>query len=372
MLFENPFSAGSVPSFPAKTLCLTYDDGPFEVGGPLTAPGPHSLEQAEYLASQGVQATFFMVGRNLQQFPGMAAEMSALGHQVGVHTYDHVPLDDCVKANGDVVRQIALTGALMPNSIDAPFYLRAPYGQWSPAVAQAMNADFMTALNCFGPIHWDNSISIDWEAWQAGVDPHIVAQQYLDEINGMGKGVILMHDNCADRAHLRKKNMGLTFARLLVPQLKSAGYNMVRVDAIADIAAQAANSPGLALRGANQLYVSPQGGGGGQVLVSAAAPSPTERLTAISLGGNRYAFRVSGGQYLSEKFDGSVNPVTATATEVEDWETFEAAPWKTGTVVFRAFSGDYLTFAADGILNANGWPTDPNCAFSPFWYPAGT
>ena len=369
MLFDTPFAASSVPSFPAKTVCLTYDDGPSDVGGPLTAPGPHSLELAQYLASQGVQATFFMLGRNLQLFPGMAAAMGALGHQVGAHTYDHLPLDDYLKANGDVVRQIALTGAVLPDRMDAPFYLRAPYGQWSPAVAQAMNADLLTALNCFGPIHWDNSNSTDWDNWLNGVDPHKVAQLYLDDITAMGKGIILMHDTSGDKLQPRRKNMGLALARILVPQLKSAGFSLVRVDAIAGIAAQAASSPAVGLRGANQLYVSPQAGGGGQILVKGAAASSWEQLTAIPLGCNRYAWRAPGGQYFTAQNPGNV--MTATATIIGDWESFEVMPWKPGTVVLRSFTGDYWTIGADGSLIANGWPpTDANCAFSPFLYPA--
>src|SRR5690349_16256949 len=170
MLFENAFSAGSV-NFPEKTICLTFDDGPGESNSPLDQPGPHSLELAQFLQSLGVQATFFMVGRQIQEFPVIAQDIAALGHQVGVHTYDHVALDDYLNTNaGDVVRQISLTASLLPNPPDSQAYLRAPYGQWSPAVAQRLNADFITCVTCFGPIHWDNAAS-DWDKWLDGVAP---------------------------------------------------------------------------------------------------------------------------------------------------------------------------------------------------------
>jgi hypothetical protein len=72
MLFETAFSAGTIATFPDNTLCLTFDDGQAETNSPDSEPGPHSLELAQYLQSVGVQATFFMVGRQIQEFSGIA------------------------------------------------------------------------------------------------------------------------------------------------------------------------------------------------------------------------------------------------------------------------------------------------------------
>ena len=112
MPLNEPIVGRNISNFPDKTICLTYDDGPGERGWQPPAPGPHSLELARYLASQGVQVTFFMVGRHLQQHPGIAAEISALGHQVGVHTYDHLDLKAYLGEGLDVARQMALTRSL--------------------------------------------------------------------------------------------------------------------------------------------------------------------------------------------------------------------------------------------------------------------
>jgi peptidoglycan/xylan/chitin deacetylase (PgdA/CDA1 family) len=363
MLFENAFSASSVPSFPNRTVCLTFDDGPAESNNAHTEPGPHSLELAQYLQSVDVQATFFMVGRQMQEFPGIAEQISALGHQVGVHTYDHVGLDDCLTKNrGDVVRQVSLTTTLLPGGTGQPFYLRAPYGQWSPAVAQAINADLLTCVSCFGPIHWDNTAS-DWDKWLDDVSPADVSRQYLDDINQMGKGIILMHDNMANVRRYARKNQGLALARNLVPALLDAGYRLCRVDAIPGIASRAAATPPVALRGANQAYVSCRDGGGGEIMVSGAAPSWWEELTVVPLGSNCLALRAQAGQYLSlQDADGS--PVTATATEIGDWETFEGISCSGGSIIFRTFTGDFLTISDRTMLVGNGAQTDPNNRFS--------
>ncbi len=368
MLFESTFSAHSLPDFPNNTVCLTFDDGPCQSDSPPTEAGPHSLELAQYLASEGVHATFFMVGRQLQQYAGVAAEISALGHQVGCHTYDHLGLDELLTANGDVVRQMALTSALVPPAVATPIYFRAPYGQWSDAVAQAMNSDFLTCHTSFGPIHWDNETT-DWDKWLNGVDPQVVAQQYLDEINVLRKGVILMHDSTANNGPLQRKNRAYSLAQALVPRLKDAGYNLVRLDAVAELSARANTRPGIALRGANQMYISPQESGGGEILVSGAAPDSWERLTAVPLGYNRFAFQSPRGEFFSVQNTGG-NPVTATAAAVGDWETFEAAPGGNGTTIFRTFTGDFLTLGGDTVLAGNGGPTDPKSLFSLFVYPA--
>jgi peptidoglycan/xylan/chitin deacetylase (PgdA/CDA1 family) len=366
MLFETTFSAASVPTFPDKTVCLTFDDGPAEANTPDTEPGPHSLELAQYLQSEGVQATFFMVGRQVQLFPGIAEQIAALGHQVGIHTYDHMALDDYLTRNGgDVVRQISLTASLLPNDTGGPLYFRAPYGQWTAAVAQALNADLMTCLTCFGPIHWDNEAS-DWDKWLDDVPPADVAQLYLDEIKTMRKGIILMHDNMANARRYAPKNQGLAFAQTLVPALLDAGFNLCRVDAIPEIAAAAAATPRIALRGTNQEYISPQSAGGGRILVTAGLPSDWETLTLVPLGSNRFALQSPGGQYFSLD-EGGIS-VTATAAQVGDWETFEAVPCGNGGCIFRTYTGDFLKIGQDSSLAGNGGQTDSDNLFSFFVY----
>ncbi len=368
MLFESPLSAANLVGFPDNTICLTFDDGPGKTDSPPTEPGPHSLEVAQYLESEGVQATFFMVGRQLQQYPSIAAEMSALGHQVGSHTYDHLGLDEYLHTNGDVVRQMALTSALMPPGVTPPIYFRAPYGQWSLAVAEAMNADFVTCQTTFGPIHWDNNTS-DWDKWLNDVDPAVVGQQYFDEIKVMRKGIILLHDNTANNGLLKAKNHAFSLLQTLVPLLKDAGFTLARLDQVNVLASLAARRPGFALRGANNMFVSPQGRGGRDILVRGAAPDLWERLTAVPLGCNRFAFQAPDGQYFTGRDTGGT-PVMATANDIGDWETFEAAPCTNGTTVFRTFTGDFLTIGADSVLAGNGGPSDPNSAFSLFVYPA--
>src|SRR3981189_1045767 len=61
-------------------LALTYDDGPND---------PHTLRLLETLAKQGVHATFFLIGRYVEQRPDIALELVNAGHVVGNHTFTH-------------------------------------------------------------------------------------------------------------------------------------------------------------------------------------------------------------------------------------------------------------------------------------------
>lgn len=54
---------------PPRTVCLTYDDGPGATDGP--GPGPRTSALGRYLCEQGIPATFFMLGRHVEQHPGL-------------------------------------------------------------------------------------------------------------------------------------------------------------------------------------------------------------------------------------------------------------------------------------------------------------
>src|ERR1039458_949228 len=60
----------------SRQIALTYDDGPND---------PHTLRLLEVLNRHGVQATFFLIGRYVEQRPDIAREIAKAGHVVGNH-----------------------------------------------------------------------------------------------------------------------------------------------------------------------------------------------------------------------------------------------------------------------------------------------
>jgi len=64
------------------TVALTFDDGPDPVWTPRIL---------DILHRHGARATFFVVGREAAQQPGLLERIYAEGHEIGNHTYTHSP-----------------------------------------------------------------------------------------------------------------------------------------------------------------------------------------------------------------------------------------------------------------------------------------
>lgn len=64
----------------AKTLYLTFDDGPDPVGTPRVLA---------LLAEFGAHATFFLIGSRARENPELVREIVSRGHAIGNHSPDH-------------------------------------------------------------------------------------------------------------------------------------------------------------------------------------------------------------------------------------------------------------------------------------------
>ena len=105
-----------------RVIALTFDDGP----GPATSPTLQSLRRF------GERATFFLVGRNLHDWPQLPRAEAALG-AVGDHTWTHPFLTRLPAATME--REIASTQTALERVTGAPVALfRPPYGFHDVAV----------------------------------------------------------------------------------------------------------------------------------------------------------------------------------------------------------------------------------------------
>jgi peptidoglycan/xylan/chitin deacetylase (PgdA/CDA1 family) len=214
-----------------KTLCLTFDDGPGETSG--YGPGPKTLQLAHLLYSYNVRATFFMVGRFIEQFKKIPPQVAALGHLIGNHTYSHSgSLPDLLSSGSDIVSEIEKTDHLIKDlNPSGKVYFRAPWGQWSAAVANNLNSGISSSIDHIGPFSWDIG-GDDWALWRDGLSPEGCASLYLQEIFLKKKGIILMHDSTADNDHIMANNRTFETVAILLPQLINSGYKFVRLDEI--------------------------------------------------------------------------------------------------------------------------------------------
>jgi peptidoglycan-N-acetylglucosamine deacetylase len=104
----------------SRQIALTYDDGPND---------PHTLRLLEVLAKHSVHATFFLIGRYVQQRPEIVREIVSAGHVVGNHTFTHPLL--IFKSATEIRQQLSACRAALQDAIGnsqslSPSLRRAP------------------------------------------------------------------------------------------------------------------------------------------------------------------------------------------------------------------------------------------------------
>lgn len=178
-----------------KLLALTFDDGPRRA---TTSKLLEGLEQ------RGVQATFFLIGKQIEGNEDLVRQMAEGGHQIGIHTFDHVELKDLSPA--DIHRQLDPTReALQAILGDREFILRPPYGFVDDTLLQQVDSPI---------ILW----SVDPEDWH----DRNVQREVAHIVSHVQDGdIILMHDIFAE---------SVDAALQVVDQLHQAGYAFVTVD----------------------------------------------------------------------------------------------------------------------------------------------
>jgi peptidoglycan-N-acetylglucosamine deacetylase len=153
-------------------VALTFDDGP----DPRSTP-----EFARMLAAREVHATFFMLGSMVAKAPGLAAEIAAAGHEIGVHGWDHryLPARTPRAARSDLTRATELIASVTGTR---PRLFRPPYGVLSGPALLATRELGLT------PVLWGA-----WgREWTGGATSASVLQTLLGGLDG---GVtVLLHD----------------------------------------------------------------------------------------------------------------------------------------------------------------------------------
>jgi peptidoglycan/xylan/chitin deacetylase (PgdA/CDA1 family) len=194
-------------------LALTYDDGPND---------PHTLRLLDVLANRNVRATFFMIGKYVDQRPDIVREVVAAGHVVANHTYTHPNLIFQSQAHfcDELSRcERALDDAVGKNH--APIF-RPPFGARRPAVFRTLKKAGLK------PILWSVT-GYDWSAKSSDEIEHTVTKQIR------GGDVILLHDGGhlnfgADRSFTVKATENLIaryqregYAFRTIPDMMSGG-----------------------------------------------------------------------------------------------------------------------------------------------------
>jgi peptidoglycan/xylan/chitin deacetylase (PgdA/CDA1 family) len=125
------FFVDSLHRIPASgnSVIITFDDGPM--------PG-HTEKVLAVLAEKKAKACFFLIGKNMEEHPGLVKQIIAEGHQVGHHSYSHVntfPMWSTQKVKED----IAKAASILENITEQQnLRFRIPFGLSNPNIAKAI------------------------------------------------------------------------------------------------------------------------------------------------------------------------------------------------------------------------------------------
>ena len=176
-------------------VALTFDDGPRNSTTGRLLDG---------LALREVPATFFLVGNRIEGSEELIRRMAADGHQIGIHTFEHVVVSDRSRKDFDL--QVGKTRALLAEILgDGEFWLRPPYGLFDSSVRKWADCPI---------ILW----SVDPEDWKDKDVDRIVAAVVEHVKDG---DIILMHDIF---------DTSVDAALRVVDNLLSEGYCFVTVE----------------------------------------------------------------------------------------------------------------------------------------------
>lgn len=168
---RSPSSYNSVNTS-RPVLALTFDDGPH----PELTP-----KLLDILRAEGVRATFYVIGRNVQTYPEIARRIVSEGHEIANHTWSHPALPSVGAAR--LGKEITSTSEIIQRVTGRrPTNMRPPYGAINERVRQSMYKDHGLDV-----IMWSVD-PLDWKRPGASV----VRQRLVD--GATPGGILLAHD----------------------------------------------------------------------------------------------------------------------------------------------------------------------------------
>jgi len=194
-----PSAAGSAPR-----CAITFDDGP------TTA----TSQVLDILAAEGVPATFFVLGRNVERYPDTVRRAQSEGHAIGVHGMDHSRLAGANESA--IAAQVAgVARALEAAGVSPVAVYRTPHGWKSPGVFAAARRQGLTLWA------WSRGV---WDTDRPSPDV-IVRRATRFARSGM---VLLLHDGRGDDPQPDVAPMVAALPEIL-RELKRRGFAFVRL-----------------------------------------------------------------------------------------------------------------------------------------------
>ena len=132
-----------------KLIALTFDDGPYPVETPVLL---------KVLADAHVPGTFFLIGRDAEQYPGLVRAIAAGGHEIANHTETHPDLSTLGDAAvATELRDGTASLARLTSDPAVRTSFRPPHGRYRRSTLEtAQKAGYDTILWTDDPGDWRN------------------------------------------------------------------------------------------------------------------------------------------------------------------------------------------------------------------------
>ncbi len=194
-------------------IALSFDDGPDPRYTPFIL---------DTLRSRGVKATFFVLGKQANEYPALLRRIVREGHEIGNHTYTHPNLAETTPLVARL--EIVATGRLIESITGRRTALFRPpfFGDSDPTTAnELVPIGIATDLG-----YVTTGVTLDSKDWRL-TNPDSILANTLDLL-GSGN-VVLLHDSGGDRSG--------TVAMLgaLIDSLKANDHPLVLVSELAGI-----------------------------------------------------------------------------------------------------------------------------------------
>lgn len=190
-----------------KVVALTFDDGPND---------PYTSKILDILDANGIKATFFVTGNNVELYPDTARRMVAEGHILGNHSYQH-QANHALSTEGYKDALVA-ENAIFNTVGVRPHLYRPPHGKKSPWELQMLKRQ--------------NLIEVTWSVSTNELrvkSPELIASRIVKETKA-GE-IILLHDGFGNYHNRPEADKSRTVAALplIIKALQDRGYRFVTV-----------------------------------------------------------------------------------------------------------------------------------------------
>ena len=183
-----------------KKIWLTFDDGP-------------EKEVTEFILATlkklNIKASFFLIGKNIQEFPELTKEIIKKGHIIGNHSFSH--LNGFKSKNEEYIYDIELGQKLINEKLvemgitNKIKIFRPPYGRILPRQIKRLRENYKIVM-------WD---VFSWD-FKKNISPEKIYNNVIDNVT---EGSILVFHNNKKSLY----NLKLTLEDTLI-KLKEKGF----------------------------------------------------------------------------------------------------------------------------------------------------